>query len=156
MSKPVRIEVTRLVAAPSSHVFSILSDYRVGHPRILPRGLKNLIVEQGGRGAGTIIRFEVRSFGTVRAVRASVDEPDPGRVLVERSLDGNAFETRFTVDPAYGGGSWVTIETSWTPRGPRALLERLVGPFLLHRAHAEELDNLATVAKGGLPTHDTP
>jgi hypothetical protein len=86
----------------------------------------------------------------VRSVRASVDEPEPGRVLLERSLDGNAIETTFTVDPAAGGGSRVTIETSWTPRGPRALLERLIGPFLLERAYAEELDNLATVATGEL------
>lgn len=150
MSRPVHIKATRLIAAPASHVFSILSDYRVGHPRILPRGLENLTVERGGRGEGTVIRFQMRSFGTVRAVRASVEEPEPGRVLVERSLDGNDVETRFTVDPADGGSSWVTIETSWTPRGPRALLERLVGPFLLERAYAEELDNLAMVATGEL------
>lgn len=150
MSTPVHIEVTRLIAAPSRQVFSILSDYRVGHPRILPRGMENLTVERGGRGAGTVIRFQVRSFGTVRSIRASVDEPEPGRVLVERSLDDNALETRFTVDPSYDGGSWVTIETSWTPRGPRALLERLIGPFLLERAYAEELDNLARVATAEL------
>jgi hypothetical protein len=148
MSMPVHIEVTRLIAAPPSHVFSILSDYHVGHPRILPRGMENLAVERGGRGAGTVIRFQVRSFGSVRSMRASVDEPEPGRVLVERSLDENAVVTKFTVDPAYDGGSWVTIETSWTPRGPRALLERLIGPFLLERAYGEELDNLARVAVG--------
>jgi hypothetical protein len=146
MPRPVHIKATRLIAAPASRVFSILSDYRVGHPRILPRGLEKLTVERGGRGAGTIIRFQVRSFGTARWVRASIDEPEPGRILVERSLDGNGLETRFTVDPADGGSSLVTIETSWTPRGPAAGLERLVGPFLLERAYAEELENLATVA----------
>lgn len=145
MPEPLRAMVTRLVSAPAHQVYSILSDYRTGHPRILPRGIDRLIVEQGGRGAGTVIRFRVKSFGAVKSVRASIDEPEPGRVLRERVLDDSAAVTTFTVDPAEGG-SWVTIETVWRRRGARALVERLLGPRLLERAYAEELDNLERVA----------
>jgi len=95
MTVPLYAKATRLVAPPASRVFSILCDYLVGHPSFLPRGLERLTVEHGGRGAGTAIRFRVRSFGTVRPVRASVDEPEQGRVLVERSLDGSAVGWRW-------------------------------------------------------------
>jgi hypothetical protein len=146
MTRRIHIKATRRVAAPAGRVYDILADYRVGHPRILPRGMDNLVVEQGGRGAGTVIRFEVKSFGGTRTVRSSVDEPEPGRVLRERVLDDGDVETTFTVDPADEGRSQVTIETFWTPRGAFAVLGRLLGPRLLERAYSEELENLETVA----------
>lgn len=145
MSRPVRIRATRLVAAPPGRVYSILADYRTGHPRILPPAFVSLTVEEGGRGAGTVIRFGMKSFGTVRWVRATVEEPEPGRVLLER-VEANSLQTTFTVDPGEPGHSHVTIETSWTPRGAGALLERLLAPTFLKRVYAEELGNLEKVA----------
>jgi hypothetical protein len=145
MLPPVRVTATGLVGAPPSRVYGILADYRDGHPRILPRAFEGLTVEQGGRGAGTIIRFGMRSFGAVKWARAAVDEPEPGRVLVERLEDGSV-ETSFTVDPSGPDHARVTIATSWTPRGRGALLERLLGPLLLKRVYAEELRNLDRVA----------
>ena len=151
MAGPVRIKASRRVAAPAPMVYEILSDYRLGHPRILPaRAFDGLKVEKGGRGAGTVINFGMKSFGSVKWVRASVDEPEPGRVLVERVLDDADVVTTFTVDPAEDGNSMVTIETTWTPRGPRALVERLLGPLFLKGVYAEELGNLEKVATGAL------
>jgi hypothetical protein len=145
MSVPVRVKATRQIAAPAGHVYDILADYRVGHPRILPSAFVGLVVEQGGRGAGTVIRFGMKSFGTVKWARATVHEPEPGRVLLER-LDERSLETTFTVDPGERGVSLVTIETAWTPRGPGSLLERLLAPTFLKRVYAEELRNLERVA----------
>ena len=145
MPRPVRIKATRLVAAPPSRVYSILADYRTEHPRILPPTFVSLTVEEGGRGAGTVIRYGMKSFGTVRWARATVDEPEPGRVLRER-VEADSLETTFTVDPGGLGHSHVTIETSWTPRGPGALLGRLLAPPFLRRVYADELSNLERVA----------
>lgn len=147
MPRPLHVHASRRVAAPAHVVYSILSDYHHGHPRILPRrAFEELVVEEGGRGAGTVIRFGMKSFGRVTWVRATVEEPEPGRVLVERIRNGSDVETTFTVDPTDDGGADVTISTSWIPRGPSALLERLLGPRLLRGIYREELENLETVA----------
>jgi Polyketide cyclase / dehydrase and lipid transport len=145
MSRPVYVTATRLIAAPASRIYGILADYRTGHPLILPRAFQSLTVEAGGRGAGTVIRFGMRSLGTVKWARATVGEPEPGRVLVER-LDDRSVETTFTVDPSGRDSACVTIATSWTPRGRGASLVRLLAPLLLKRIYAEELRNLERVA----------
>lgn len=150
MSKRVHVSARRRVAAPARRVYSILSDYHEGHPGILPRrAFENLTVEEGGTGAGTVIRFGMKSFGRVTWVRATVEEPEPGRVLVERIRNENDVVTTFTVDPMEDDGSDVTIETSWTPRGPAAVLERLLGPRLLRGIFREELENLDRLATDG-------
>jgi hypothetical protein len=150
-SGPIRIKSSRTVAAPAAHLYDILADYRGGHPSILPaRAFDDLIVERGGRGDGTVIYFGMRSFGKTRWSRASVHEPEPGRVLVERILDDKGIVTTFTVDPLEDDVAEVTIETTWTPRGPGALFERLLAPPYLRSVYAEELGNLEKVATGAL------
>jgi hypothetical protein len=149
MPQPIRIKATRTVAGPVDQVYAILADYRVGHPSILPaRAFAELTVERGGQGAGTVIGFGMKSFGTVRWARAAVDEPEPGRVLRERTLDEKDIVTTFTVDHLEPGRSRVTIETTWTPRGLGGLFERLLAPPFLARVYAEELENLEAVAGG--------
>lgn len=149
MFGPIHVTATRLIAAPASLVYDILADYRIGHPRILPRAFESLTVEEGGRGAGTVIRFAMRSFFTVKWARATVEEPEAGRVLVER-LEDRPAKTSFTVEPSGLEHARVTIETTWTPRGPGALLERLLAPIVLKRVIAEELRNLDRVAIDGV------
>ena len=85
-------------------MYRILADYRDGHPRILPRPpFVDLEVERGGVGAGTIIRFRMKSFGRIRNVRAEIAEPEPGRILLETDLDTEAV-TRFVVEPVPAAG----------------------------------------------------
>jgi len=151
MPAPIHVKSTRSVSAPADHVYAILSDYRNGHPSILPaRVFEDLTVESGGQGDGTVIRFGMRSFGKVRWARAAVDEPEPGRVLRERGLDDKGIVTTFTVDRVEAHRSEVTIATTWTPQGPGALLERLLAPPFLKRVYAEQLGNLEKVATGAL------
>jgi len=45
------------------------------------------VVEEGGIGAGTVIRFQMRILGRLRTFHAAITEPEPGGVLVETDLD---------------------------------------------------------------------
>lgn len=151
MPRAIRIRARRTVCAPADRVYDILADYRVGHPSILPaRAFTGLEVEQGGRGDGTVIRVGMKSFGKRTSFRASVSEPQPGRVLVEREIDGAGVVTTFTVHPAGQDGSEVTIETTWTPKGPGAFVERWLAPPFLRSVYKEELHNLEKAASGTL------
>src|SRR4030095_85973 len=82
--KEVHATASRTIRAEPGIVYAILADYRVGHPSILPqRTFLSLEVEEGGAGAGTVFRLRMKSFGTVREMRAKVAEPKRGRGLIE-------------------------------------------------------------------------
>src|SRR5829696_5459319 len=105
------ITVAAEIDASAPLAYSIIADYRDGHPHILPRPpFVSLDVDEGGIGAGTVIRFKMRMLGTTREMRAAVTEPEPGRVLVESDAAG-AVVTTFTVDPLSDRRSRVTIAT---------------------------------------------
>jgi Polyketide cyclase / dehydrase and lipid transport len=129
----------RTIPAPAAAVYDLLSDYRNGHPRILPPAFSNFSVLHGGVGTGTIIRFTLTVGGRAQEIEARVDEPEPGRVLTETSPHKGAV-TRFTVIPS-GSQSRLQIETTWEPSsGIAGLIERLVAPRLFRKLYAEELD----------------
>lgn len=149
--KPIHVRVARRLKAPAHRVYEIIADYHHGHPLILPaRAFEGLMVERGGRGDGTVIRFGMRAFGKTTWVRAAIEEPEPGRVLVERTQDGTGLVTSFTVEPDGEDHAMVTLDTKWTPRGLRAWFERLVAPPFLKSLYMEELGNLEKVATGAL------
>ncbi len=83
-------------------------------------------------------------MGTTREFRQVVSEPEPGRVLVEAELDGDAVTT-FTVDPLGSDERCqVTIETEARVRpGLIGWMESLLAPGLLRRIYQAELDQLA-------------
>jgi polyketide cyclase/dehydrase/lipid transport protein len=145
----VRYEVIHKahINAPADRVYGIISDYQNGHPRILPAAFRNFVVEQGGRGHGTLTRFDVRAFGRTQSFRHEVLEPEPGRVLVERDRDLDS-RTTFIVEPA-PSGSTVTIRTELRSRGGLSgRLERLLSTRFLQRLYREELGNLEALATG--------
>src|SRR4051812_13063877 len=112
------ISVTARLQAPPSRVYETIANYQTGHPRIVPKQFRHLTVEQGGIGAGTAIRFEVRVLGRTTLFRAEITEPEPGRVLVERNVLGNDAVNTFTVDAgAHANESVVTIRTEMSDRG---------------------------------------
>jgi hypothetical protein len=141
-----------LIRSPAPAVYSLIADYRAGHPRILPRAwFGPLEVERGGTGAGTIIRYEIRLLGTTRRVRAEITEPRPGAELVETDLATGA-RTTFTVAPrGEGREAEVTIRTEWEGKGLRGWIESLTAPPVLQRIYAEELAQLGAVAASGSP-----
>jgi Polyketide cyclase / dehydrase and lipid transport len=139
-----RVSASALIEAPPHVVYSILADYRVGHPSILPRwAFLSLEVEEGGVGAGTVIRFRMRALGVTRESRARVTEPDPGRLLVETDVR-TGLRTSFDVRPVTeGSGTLLTILTEWESHGLRGWIEGLLAPRFLRKVYAEELELLA-------------
>src|SRR6266536_3528773 len=107
----IRVAAEAPISAPAGQVYSYLADYREHHPRLLPPAFSEFEVEQGGQGAGTLIRFRITAGGRSRRYHMAVSEPGPGQVLRETDLD-STLVTTFTVTPE-GSGTRVRIETSW-------------------------------------------
>jgi hypothetical protein len=127
----IHAEVSKVIEAPPEAVYAVLADYNESHPAILPKhAFSGLVVEQGGIGAGTVVRVTMAALGTKQELHVTVSEPEPGRVLVE---SGSGLTTTFTVEPMDGGrSSQVTISADATPSpGPKGWAERIVTPVLL-------------------------
>ena len=145
-----RVSATARISAAPDRVYQIIADYRNGHPHILPKAFRNLVVEAGGVGAGTVITFEVPGFGMTRRLRAAITEPQPGRVLVESNMDPEPSVTTFTVEPAEGGhASDVTIETRLGAKpGILGSIDRAMSSGFLKALYREELGLLTAQATG--------
>jgi len=150
--KPERhlITASAIIPARRERVYSIIANYKDGHPRIVPKQFSDMVVEQGGVGAGTVIRFQMSVFGKKQTFRAAITEPEPGRVLVETDLDSNGAVTTFTIDPGTApADSRVTISTVLPVRGGvLGLVEKKLSTLLLRPMYLQELANLARVATG--------
>jgi len=148
------ISASAIIPARRERVYSLISNYNDGHTRILPKQFSGLVVEQGGIGTGTIIRFQMSVFGRKQTFRAAITEPEPGRMLVETDLDSNGASTTFIVNP--GGApadSHVTISTELPVRsGLLGKIERTMTTLLLRPIYIKELQNLARVATGPFGT----
>lgn len=139
------LSVSRVIDAPPERVYNLIADYKAGHPRILPKAyFKELVVEQGGVGAGTVARVLMAVGGTEFRYRLTVTEPQPGRVLMEEDLSAGVTTT-FTVDPLEGGArSNVTIATTWQAQpGLRGWLQARLTPLFARSIYRQELDLLA-------------
>jgi hypothetical protein len=143
----IRVSASAIVTASAAATYGLIADYRNGHPRILPtRYFGTLEVLRGGRGEGTRIRFEMKTFGMVNVVTAAISEPVPGRQLVETLPDG--IVTTFLVEPLDEGRCRVSITTDYSKPGWRGWLERSLAPIFLRRVYVAELAQLARVATG--------
>jgi hypothetical protein len=144
------ISASAVIPARRERIYALIANYKDGHQRILPKQLGNVTVEQGGVGAGTIIRYQMSIFGRKQTFRAAVTEPEPGRVLVETDLDTNGAVTTFTVDQGTApADSNVRISTELAVRsGFLGKIERAFATALLRPMYVSELENLARVATG--------
>lgn len=129
-------------------IWEILTDYQTDHPRILPKGFSALQIERGGKGAGTVIRFSVRTLGVTQEYRGEVTTPEPGRVLIE-TYSNNGSITTFTITPLESGqGSRVQISTELDARpGIPGAIERAMTRLVMRRLYREELGKLAVLAE---------
>jgi hypothetical protein len=128
----LHVAASAAISAGAADVYRLIADYHSGHPRIIPpEFFRNLRVEGGGYGAGTVITFDMIVLGRTRHTRALVSEPEPGRVLVE-SYPENGATTTFAVNSLGNGRSRVTISTALPVRtGVLGVIERrLTGRFL--------------------------
>ncbi len=142
----IRIAADRLIQAPAEKVYLYIADYREHHPRFLPPAFSDYRVEQGGVGAGTVVRFRMTVGRRSRVYRQQVAEPEPGRVLTESDLSSSAVTT-FTVSPE-GVHSRVQIVTTWKGAGGvGGFFERIFAPRALRRLYADELERLDRYAQ---------
>jgi len=147
LAETFTVAVTARAAAPAATVYRLIADYRDGHPRIVPpKYFRNLVVEQGGYGAGTRIGFEMTELGSTRQAEAVVSEPEPGRVLVETELR-SGIVTTFIVDPVGPGTCDVTISGE-LPRKPglAGRIEGLITASILPKIYRAELARIAACA----------
>ncbi|HEV8193217.1 MAG TPA: SRPBCC family protein [Ktedonobacterales bacterium] len=144
----VHFEVAETIDARPEVIWDILTDYREAHPSILPKAFGPLVVEEGGRGAGTIMHFSLRVAGSTRNFHQVVSTPEPGRVLVESNTDGSG-ETTFTLTSMdEGRRTHLRIVTEMeTHGGLMGAVERALIPRLILPIYREELGKLADVAK---------
>ena len=143
------IIASRIIQAAPEKVYAIIADYHDGHPRILPKPyFVGLEVEEGGYGAGTVIRFQMKLMGRLQTYRAEITEPEPGRVLVERDIDTGATTT-FTVEAnADEQTSLVSIKTITQVRDSLfGVVQGWLMVRLLQPIYRKELDQLASVAE---------
>jgi hypothetical protein len=147
----INAKAVDMLDARPEDVYATIADYHEGHPRILPReNLYDLQVEQGGQGAGTIIRFKARMLGVEQSFHQRVSEPEPGRVLVEQDIDtAQNVTTTFIVTPLEEGKkSQVEIRTTMNASpGLKGLIERLVIPIANPSIYRKELKLLEAVAR---------
>lgn len=142
----IEVAASRSMRAVPATVYDIIADYRNGHPRILPpRYFGPLSVEAGGTGAGTRIRFTMKVLGREQEMVADIEEPEPGRVLLER-YPATGGVTSFTVEPSPDGCT-VTIRTGWSSPGVQGMIERIFAPSFLRKVYRDELDMLQAFAE---------
>jgi len=142
-----KFSVSALIESAPKIVYSVIADYNIGHPTILPRPpFVSLKVEKGGIGAGTEMIVKMKMFGREQSFRAVVTELEPGRVLVETTDTG--YITTFIVEPRDNGkNSYVTFTTELAENlGLGKRIEFWLTARLLTPVYKKELKKLAAVA----------
>lgn len=147
----LKISASAIIDAHADNIYSIIADYRHGHPQIIPpEYMYDLQVEKGGYGAGTTIRFKMKVLGVEQSLYQRVSEPEPGRVLVEQDVDSSQSEiTTFTVDPIeQGQKSHVQISTVLNlPSGITGAIQKWLLSMIIPQIYKEELKLLEGVAR---------
>ena len=138
-----RTSFEREIDAPAEVVYHLISDYAEHHRAapegFLPPAFTDLVVERGGVGEGTAIRFTSKMGGRSQTVTASISEPHPGRVLAESSP---GLVTTFTVEPVDTRRARVRFDTVIEAGGLMGLITRLVVPGMLRPVYADEMARL--------------
>ncbi len=127
-----------ILDAQPADVYATIADYQHGHPNILPKeSFYDLTVEQGGYGAGTVIRFNMKALGSELSFYQRVSEPEPGRVLVEQDIDSpQHVVTTFIVTPVEQQKARVEIETTMNASpGIKGLIERIIVSIINPRVY---------------------
>lgn len=149
--KPYRATASRIIRTSADKVYGILADYRNGHPKILPKPyFLPMVIQQGGIGEGTVIRFQMRLIGKIHNFRAKITEPEPGHQLDETYLEPKDVVTRFFVEACANGGQCqvrITTEGKTRSDGLAGWLESIAAGAYLRRVFRKELELLAVLAE---------
>lgn len=131
--------------ASAATVLEVLRDYRNHHPNILPPAFSGFVVEEGGYGVGTVMRFDMKIGGRSQLLRSRATE-STADTLREEVL-GRQMDTLFTVTPV-GTQSRTRIETRWQPApGVAGILERFFAPRMIEQIYRDELGRLDAYAQ---------
>jgi uncharacterized protein YndB with AHSA1/START domain len=142
MGRQIHVGLERTIPAPPDRVHATLADYS-GRAEILPANYLDYTVEEGGRGAGTVVSYRLRAGRRERRYRMEVAEPTPGVTLVERDRDSSLITTWILNPTASGTATTVALSTIWEGHGGvGGFFERTFAPRGLRRIHGELLDNL--------------
>ncbi|MFZ0545682.1 MAG: SRPBCC family protein [Candidatus Promineifilaceae bacterium] len=145
----IQVDYSAVIDAAPEKIYDVLSDYHGGHQAILPKPFfTELIVREGGRGAGTVIDVHMDVYGTKKSYHMVVSEPEMGRVLVETDPDTGEGST-FTLEPLTDGRQTrVTISSQFNrSAGFAGIMEGLMTPPITRRIYKKELENLAAYLK---------
>ena len=147
MARQIEVAVERRVSASPEQVMALLADYRQGRPRILTDNYVDYTVEQGGQGAGTVVRYTFRAARRERRVRLQVETPDP-ETIVETDTNSSLVTTWRVTPEAGGSASRVRLLTTWQGAGGLGgFFERTFAPRGLRRVYAQVLDRLEAAVR---------
>lgn len=146
----ITVEYSTVINARPDQVYAVFRDYNVSHPAVLPKPyFEYLTVDEGGVGAGTKFRAGMNVYGNKSVLEATVYEPEPGRLLVEKD-DAERIVTSFIMDPVENGQKTLTTlkTVAKTSGGFQGLIERFMMPSILKTIYKQELANVeAYIAK---------
>ena len=138
-----RVLVEREIPARQDRVFAFLADYADARPRILTPQYAEYRVEQGGRGAGTVISYQFRE----RRYFLRVEAP-AANTLLERDIV-SSLVTTWRVMPAPNERSIVRVVTEWRGSGGiGGVFERVFAPRGLRRVYEQLLERLEQALAG--------
>jgi len=141
----ISVETTRQIPVEAARVFTSIADFKTHRPQWLLPAYSELQVEQGGIGAGTIVRYRLKVGPRERAYRMQIAEPKPGVMLTEQDATSSLLTT-WTVSPN-GTGCTVAVASQWNGAGGiGGFFERLFAPRGLRRLYDEQLARLASYA----------
>jgi hypothetical protein len=137
------IALERTLDTPMDQVWAVLRDYAQARPRILTEHFTDYVIHQGGRGAGTMIGYELRIGRRRGAYLVAVEEPTPARQLRERDRSSKLVTT-WTLTPA-GEGERTLIHLAVDLRHPElnGRWARARARRALRRLHGRLLERLA-------------
>ena len=144
----VKATAERTVSAGKQEIYEFISDFREKHPRILTEAFADYAVEEGGKGAGTLVRYRLRA-GRERPFRMRVEEPEPGSTLKESDED-SSFTTTWRLFPQGEDRTRVRVVVEWNgARGVAGFFERLFAPAGIRRVYEGVLERLDEVVREG-------
>jgi hypothetical protein len=137
----IRVDVRKVLHAPSGVVYRCLADFSYAHARLLPPSVRDYEVAAGGFGEGTIVACVAQVRGLERHFSFRVSEPIAGKVLTIYDHDARFTITWHLRDE--GETTTVSVEAEWIDdHAPLGLVGDWWAQLQLRRAFQHMVDRL--------------
>ena len=139
----IHVQAEQVVNATPEEVYTFLNDY-TKRQQILTENYLNYKVEEGGKGAGTVVTYRLHAANRERGYRIQVSDPGTGKTLQESDA-GSSLVTIWTLAPeADGQKTRVQLASDWEGgKGVGGFFEKTFAPLGLRRIYTEILSKLA-------------